>query len=138
MKIETNYNQPPQLTIFTVKGEIDFHALLSSINNTFAASDQINGFLWDLRFAEGGQQISLPQIAQFYSLYSKYVYNVPSRFFAFLVNEEIGFGLAQVMSTFEELYDVYLNVKVFKHYDQALAWLKQKPDCSGLPGIALS
>jgi hypothetical protein len=128
MKIEADYNQPSQLTIFTVKGEINFHALLSAINNALAEADQINGFLWDLRFAEGGQQISLPQIAQFYSLYSKYVYNVPSRFFAFLVSEEIGFGLAQVMSTFEELYDVYLNVRVFKSYDQAITWLKQKHD----------
>ena len=128
MEIEANYNQPTQSTIFTVKGEIDFHLLLSSISRALAESDRLKGCLWDLRNAKGGQQISLPQIAQLYSLYSQYFYKVPSRYFAFLVSEEIGFGLAQVMSTFEELYDVYLNVRVFKSYDKAIAWLKQRPE----------
>ncbi len=128
MKIETGYYQPAKLTIFTVKGRIDFNELLSSINHAFADSDQLTGCLWDLRYAEGGQQISLPQIAQFYSLCSKYIYKDPSRFFAFLVSEKIGFGLDQVMSTFEELYDVYLNVRVFRSLDEALEWLKQGTD----------
>ena len=86
MKIESNYNHLNQLTIFTVKGKIDFHALLSSINQAFADSDQFEEYLWDLRHAQGGQRISLPQIAQFYSLCGKYFYKVPSRYFAFLVN----------------------------------------------------
>jgi hypothetical protein len=42
MKIEVDYNQSTQLTIFTVKGKIDFHELLSSINHTFADSDQLS------------------------------------------------------------------------------------------------
>ena len=126
MKIETDYNQPSELTIYTVKGEIDFHALLSSIGHALTDSDPLEGCLWDLRGAKGGQRITLPQIAQFYSLYSQYFYKVPSRNVAFVVSEEIGFGLAQVVYTFEELYDVYLNVRVFKSYDEALAWLKQK------------
>ena len=128
MRIETGYNQPAQLTIFTVKGRIDFHELLSSINHAFADSDQLTGCLWDLRYAKGGQRISLPQIGQFYSLCSKYFYKDPSRNFAFLVSEKIGFGLDQVMSTFEELYDVYLNVKVFRSFEEALEWLKQGTD----------
>ena len=135
MKIESNYNRLNQLATFTVKGKIDFHALLSSINHAFADSDQIEGYLWDLRHAKGGQRISLPQIAQFYSLCGNHFYKVPSRYVAFLVSEEIGFGLAQVMSTFEELYDVYLNVRVFKNYEEALAWLNQNADESGPSGI---
>lgn len=125
MKIEIDYNQPTQLTIFTVRGKIDFHELLSSINHAFAESEQLKGCLWDLRYVKGGQQISIPQIAQFYSLCSKHFYKTPSRYFAFLVSEDIGFGLAQVMSAFKELYDVYLNVRVFRSYDEALEWLKQ-------------
>lgn len=128
MKIEVAYKQPTQLIIFTVRGKIDFHELFSSINHAFADSDQLKGCLWDLRYTKGGQRISLPQIAQFYSLCSKYFYKIPSRYFAFLVSEDTGFGLAQVMSTFEELYDVYLNVRVFRSYDEALEWLKQGTD----------
>jgi hypothetical protein len=128
MKIEEDYNKATQLTIFTVRGKIDFHELLYSINHAFADSDQLKGCLWDIRYAKGGQRISIPQIAQFYSLCSNYFCKIPSKRFAFLISEDIGFGLAQVMSVFEELHDVYLNVKVFRRYDQALEWLKQRAD----------
>jgi len=125
MKIKAIHNQQTQLTIFTVRGKIDFHELLSAFNDSFANSDQITRCLWDFRYAEGGQRISPQQIAQFYSLYSKYFNKIFSRCFAFLVSDDIGFGLAQVMSVYEELYDVYLNVRVFRSYDKALEWLNK-------------
>ena len=70
MKIEEDYNQAAQITIFALRGKIDFHELLYSINHAFADSYQLKGCLWDLRYAQGGQRISIPLIAQFYSLCS--------------------------------------------------------------------
>ena len=128
MRIEVDHNQPAQLTILTVSGKLDFYELLSYTNHTIADSDQISGYLWDLRHAKGGQRISLPQIAHFYSICCNYFYKISTRYFAFLVSSDMGFGLAQVISTFEELYDVYPNVRVFRSYEEALEWLKQSMD----------
>ena len=125
MRIEFNYNQETHLTIYTVRGKIDFHELLSSFKDAFTHSDQTLKCLWDFRYALGGQRISPQQIAQFYSLCIKYFNKISSRYFAFLVSENLGFGLGQVMSAYEELYDVYLNVRVFRCYDEALEWLNK-------------
>ena len=46
---------------------------------------------------------------------------------AFVVGKQIEFGLAQVMRTFEELNDVYLNVRVFRNFDKTMQWLFQDP-----------
>ena len=42
-----------------------------------------------------------------------------------MTNEEIGFGFKRVMVMFEELYDVYLNVRVFKSMQGAMDWLEK-------------
>jgi hypothetical protein len=39
MKIEEDYNQAAQITIFALRGKIDFHEMLYSINHAFADMD---------------------------------------------------------------------------------------------------
>jgi len=41
----------------------------------------------------------------------------------FVIQGDLGFGLARMLSTFEELYDVTLDAKAFLSMNDAVTWL---------------
>ena len=127
MDIQTIIDPATQLITFTVKGELDFNQLLDHINSIHARSEHTSRCLWDLRSVTGGERVTVLQIGRFYELCGKYFYREPIHKIAFVVGKQIGFGLAQVMRTFEELNDVYLNVRVFRNFHKTMQWLFQDP-----------
>ena len=127
MDIQTNIDSASQLTTFTVSGELDFNKLLDHVKEMHALSEHTSSCLYDLRSIAGGESVSVLQIGRFYELCGLYFYGEPIHKIAFVVNGQIDFGLAQVMKTFEELHDVYLNIRTFRDLDIALQWLFEHP-----------
>ena len=125
MQIQIDIDQDSQLTTFSVEGELDFNELLAFIETHHAQSGHTERCLWDFRSITGGDQVSVLQMGQFYGLCSKYFYGEHAHRLSFVVGDHMGFGFAQVLSTFEELYDLYLCVRVFKDIEVAMGWLEE-------------
>lgn len=128
MKIQIGTDKISQLTTLTLSGELDFNELLSSIETVHKKSGHTRKCLWDFRSVIGGESVSVLQIGKFYGLCNKYFYGQGNHKIAFLVSGELGFGFAQAMSTFEECYDVYLNVRAFKKHQDAMNWLEEESE----------
>ena len=128
MKIQVEIDKSSELTTFTIKGELDFNEFLAFIETHHAQPNQAKRCLWDFRSVTGGESVSVIQMGQFYGLCSEYFYWRSAHKIAFVVSNEIGYGFAQVMSTFEELYDVYLNVRAFKNLQDAMDWLAESSE----------
>ena len=71
--------------------------------------------------------VSVLQIGRFYELCGTYFYGDPIHKLAFVVNDKMDFVFAQAMKTFEELHDVFLNIRTFKDLDIALQWIVENP-----------
>ena len=123
MSIEVNKNDSKQLTIFTVKGELDFEGLLAymkSYNEDFALTKNC---VWDFRPATGGEVISETQLGLFAAILKQYAFDSPVSKIGFVIQGDLGFGLARMVSTFEELYHVTLDAKAFLTMEDAAIWL---------------
>ena len=125
MRIQVETDKSSELTTFTIKGELDFTELVSFIETYHTQSDHTNSCLWDFSSITGGESVSVLQMGRFYGLCSEHFYGKSAHKIAFVVSGEMGFGFAQVMSTFEEVYDVYLNVRVFENHSDAMDWLAE-------------
>jgi len=123
MNIQTKTDKPSELTTFTLKGDLDFKKLITFVETHHKESGHTNRCLWDFRAVTGGERVSVLQMGQFYGLCKAYFYGESAHRIAFVINEEMGFGFTQVMTMFEELYDVYLNVRTFKRFQDAMDWL---------------
>ena len=53
----------------------------------------------------------------------QYAFESPVSKMGFVIEGDLGFGLARMLSTFEELYDVTLDARAFLSMDEAVAWL---------------
>lgn len=113
MKIQLETDISSELTTFTINGELEFNELLVFIETYHTLSDHTDRYLWDFSSITGGESVSVLQMGRFYGLCSEYFYGKSGHKIAFVVSTEMGFGFAQVMSTFEELYDVYLKDRGF-------------------------
>lgn len=123
MKIQIDTEKISQIATFTLSGELDFNELVAFIEAYHKKSDIMNKCLWDFSSVTGGARISVMHMGQFYGLCQKNFCGKSAHRIAFVVNEEMGFGFRQLMVMFEELYDVYLNVRVFKNMQDAKDWL---------------
>lgn len=125
MNIQVKIDKSKELTTFTLDGELDFKEFLTFVETHHKQSVHTKRCLWDFRSVTGGERVSVLQMGQFYGLCKEYFYGESAHRIAFVVNEKIGFGFRRVMVMFEELYDVYLNVRVFKSMQVAVDWLKE-------------
>ena len=128
MKIQVETDKSSELTTFTIKGELDFNEFLAFIETHHAQPDHKKRCLWDFSAITGGESVSVLQMGRFYGLCSEHFYGKSAHKIAFVVSNEIGYGFAQVMSTFEELYDVYLNVRAFNNLQDAMDWLAESSE----------
>ena len=119
MDIQTSIDATAHLTTFTLKGELDFDQLLTHIKGIHVRSEHTSSCLYDLKSIAGGERVSVLQIGRFYELCGIYFYGDQLHKIAFLVNDHMDFVFAQAMKTFEELHDVYLNIRTFR----------KDPDC---------
>lgn len=126
MKIKESLDKSSGVATFTISGDLDFNGLIDFIVNFYQESELIKGYLWDFRNTTSGDQMSFSQMGKLFKLCRKYFYRYPAQKISVLVGDHSGFGFAQVMLMFEEVYDLYLNVKVFKDYDQAMEWVLDK------------
>jgi len=53
----------------------------------------------------------------------QYAFETPVSKMGFVIKGDLGFGLARMLSTFEELYDVTLDAKAFLSMEEAFSWL---------------
>ena len=123
MPIQVDRDDLKQLTVFTVRGELNFQSLLAymkSYNEDFALTKHC---VWDFRPATGGEVISEDQLGYFASIMKQYAFESPVSKMGFVIEGDLGFGLARMLSTFEELYDVTLDAKAFLSMDDAVTWL---------------
>jgi hypothetical protein len=123
MSISVNKDDAQQLTVFTVRGELDFENLLTymkSYNDDFALTKNC---VWDFRPATGGEVITDSQLGYFAAIMQQYAFESPVTKMGFVIQGDLGFGLARMLSTFEELYDVTLDAKAFLSMDEAVTWL---------------
>lgn len=123
MPIIVDKNEERQLTIFTINGELDFQGLLDymkAYNDEFALTKNC---VWDFRPATGGEVITEDQLGYFASVIRKYAYESPVIKMGFVIQGDLGFGLARMLSTFEELYDVALDAKAFLSMEEAVHWV---------------
>jgi len=123
MSIRVDKDDLKHLTIFTVRGELFFEDLLTymkTYNEDFALTQNC---VWDFRPATGGEVISEDQLGYFASIMKQYAFESPVSKMGFVIVGDLGFGLARMLSTFEELYDVTLDAKAFLSMDEAVAWL---------------
>ena len=122
MPIKVDTDDLKQLTVFTVRGELNFEALLAymkSYNEDFALTKNC---VWDFRPATGGEVITEDQLGYFASIMKQYAFESPVSKMGFVIQGDLGFGLARMLSTFEELYDVTLDAKAFLSMDEAAIW----------------
>lgn len=125
MSIRVDKDELKQLTVFTVKGDLDFEGLLAymkSYNQDFALTKNC---VWDFRPATGGEIISENQLGYFAALMKQYAFESPVSKMGFVIKGDLGFGLARMLSTFEELYDVTLDAKAFLSMEEVLLWLEK-------------
>ncbi len=123
MSILVDKDAAKQLTVFTVRGELDFEDLLAymrSYNEDFALTKNC---VWDFRSATGGEVISDNQLGYFAAIIKQYAFESPVSRMGFIIQGDLGFGLARMLSTFEELYDVTLDAKAFLSMADASNWL---------------
>ena len=123
MPIRSEKDEKKQLTVFTVSGELDFEHLLAymkSYNEDFALTRQC---IWDFRPATGGEVISENQLGYFAAIMKQYAFESPVSKMGFVIQGDLGFGLARMLSTFEELYDVTLDAKAFLSMEEAATWV---------------
>ena len=123
MSIRVEKNDGKLLTVFTVMGELDFEDLLAymkSYNEDFALSQNC---VWDFSPATGGELISENQLGYFAAIMKQYAFETPVSKMGFVIKGDLGFGLARMLSTFEELYDVTLDAKAFLSMEEAFSWL---------------
>ena len=128
MNIQINIDKPKELTTFVLKGELDFNEFLASIVAHHEQSPHTMWCLWDFRAVTGGERVSVMQMGQFYGLCKQYFYGETAHKIAFVVNEKMGFGFKRTMVMFEETYDVYLNVRVFKNMQDAIEWIEERSE----------
>jgi len=125
MSIKVDKDDAKQLTVFTVRGELDFEGLLAymkSYNEDFALTKNC---VWDFRPATGGEVISETQLGYFAAILKQYAFESPVSKMGFVIQGDLGFGLARMLSTFEEIYDVNLDAKAFLSMDAAAIWLEK-------------
>jgi len=112
-----------QLTVFTVTGELDFEDLLAYMKKYNEEIALTKNCVWDFRLATGGEVISEAQLGYFASVMKRYAFESPVSKMGFVIQGDLGFGLARMLSTFEELYDVALDAKTFLSMEDAVNWL---------------
>ena len=123
MPIKVDKDDSKQLTVFTVTGELNFENLLAymkAYNEDFALTKNC---VWDFRPATGGEVISENQLGYFASIMKQYAFETPVSKMGFVIEGDLGFGLARMLSTFEALYDVTLDAKAFLSMAEAVTWL---------------
>ena len=123
MSIRVDKDDSKHLTIFTVRGELIFEDLLTymkTYNEDFALTQNC---VWDFRPATGGEVISENQLGYFAAIIKQYAFESPVSRMGFIIQGDLGFGLARMLSTFEELYDVTLDAKAFLSMADASNWL---------------
>jgi len=125
MNIQVKTDESSEHTAFKLKGEMNFNKLLAFVESHHKQPAHANKCIWDFRSVTGGERVSVLQMGQFYGFCKEYFYGDLAHRVAFVINDEMGFGFTHVMTMFEELYDVYLNVRVFKSIQGAMDWLEQ-------------
>jgi len=125
MIVQVKTDKSSSLTAFQFNGEMDFNAFLAFVESLHKEPAHEKKCLWDFRSVTGGENVSVVQMGQFYGLCKAYFYEDLAHRVAFVISDEMGFGFANAMTLFEELYDVYLNVRVFKSIKGAMNWLEQ-------------
>jgi len=124
MPIQADTDKIKQLTSFSVDGELDFEALLAYMKSYCEDFSLTKNCLWDFRQATGGEVITENQLGFFASVMKMYAFESPVSRMGFVIQGDLGFGLARMLSTFEELYDVALDAKSFLTMGDAMAWLE--------------
>ena len=126
MPIRADVDKIKQLTTFTVSGELNFEDLLTFMKTYCEEFTLTRNCLWDFRMATGGEVITEEQLGYFASVMKKYAFESPVGKMGFVIQGDLGFGLARMLSTFEELYDVVLDAKAFLSRSDANKWLEEK------------
>lgn len=124
MAIRVDKDDLKHLTIFTVSGELNFRDLLAYMKSYNEEVALTQNCVWDFRPATGGEVISEEQLGYFASIMKQYAYESPVSKMGFIIEGDLGFGLARMLSTFEELYDVTLDAKAFLSMKAAVTWLE--------------
>ena len=123
MSIRVEKDDVKQVTVFTVSGDLDFRGLLAymkAYNQDFALTKNC---IWDFRPSTGGEIISENELGYFAAIMKQYAFESPVSKMGFVIKGDLGFGLARMLSTFEELYDVTLDAKAFLSMEEVLIWL---------------
>ena len=123
MPISADKDDRKRLTVFTVSGELDFEYLLTYMKSYNEDCALTRNCIWDFRPATGGERISENQLGYFAAIMKQYAFESPVSKMGFVIQGDLGFGLARMLSTFEELYDVTLDAKAFLSMEEAAAWL---------------
>jgi len=126
MPIQADTDKIRQLTIFTVSGDLDFEGLLGYMKSYCEDFSLTKKCLWDFHSATGGEVITENQLGFFASVLKMYAFESPVSKMGFVIHGDLGFGLAQMLSTFEELYDVALDAKSFLTMEDAMGWLENE------------
>lgn len=122
MSIRVDKDDLKQMTIFTVAGELDFEKLLTYMKSYSEDFALTRNCVWDFRPASGGEVISEAQLGYFAAVLKRYALESPVSKMGFVIQGDLGFGLARMLSTFEELYDVALDAKAFLSMADAVTW----------------
>ena len=123
MPIQVDKDEAKQLTVFTVKGELDFEDLLAYMKSYNEEVALTQNCIWDFSPATGGEVISENQLGYFAAIMKQYAFESPVSKMGFVIQGDLGFGLARMLSTFVELYDVTLDAKAFLSMDEAFNWI---------------
>ncbi len=110
-------------THFAVKGEVLLDETLACMSRYYARdAASIPLALWDFRLAD----LSSFYSAELESTILMIEKNIEMRQggkSALLVDSDVGFGLARMLETNWELTDLPMEMRAFRKYDEAVAWL---------------
>ena len=122
MNIQVKTDKSSELTAFRLKGELDFNEFLAFVETHHKQTAHTKKCIWDFLSVTGGERVSVLQMGQLYGLCKEYFYGESAHRIAFVINEEMGFGLARVYSAFAHSSSQY--IKIFREKEKAIQWLR--------------
>lgn len=119
--IEAAIDSKKQLSIYTITGNISDEELAKEVE-LFYLNDPTPLVLCDFRNSDvSGLSNAFFQRILYIS--KKYEHKRKLGKTAFVVNDDISFGLGRMYQSYSEIYDLPIVSRIFKDFDEAKDWL---------------
>ena len=121
MTVSQSIDEPRDLTIFTVKGELTFAGQMDAINAFYSGVPTAN-VLWDFRLMEGNR-VSSEELAELFAFIEDNQWKRPKGKTALVAASDLDYGLSRVSETFALIKNLPWEIRAFRSFYMALDWI---------------